>query len=246
MNKVLIIGATSGIGEALVVEFLNQGATVCATGRRTDRLDMLQKRMPALQTAQMDVVDISSTLQSLESIVASLGGLDVIVLNAGVGYPFPKPHQVDQTIDVNVRAFVHLANWAYQYFKSNRIQGRIVGISSVAAHRGTASADVYSASKAFISNFMQGLRQRSNVENLGISIIDIRPGFVDTEMTKGQRGMFWVATAQKAAKQIIESSRSRSKVAYVSRRWRYVAWLMSLIPDRLLDNMVKESVLKKN
>jgi short-subunit dehydrogenase len=245
MRKAIVIGATSGIGEALVKSLLQRGYQVAATGRRTDRLLALQSAYPSLLISQMDVVNVEESLVQMASLTQQLDGLDVLILNAGVGYPFPKPHQVDQTINVNVRAFVHLANWGYQYFKNQGIKGRIVGISSVAAHRGTASADVYSATKAFVSNFMQGLRQRSVIEQLGISIIDIRPGFVDTEMTSGQRGMFWVASASKAAEQICDAIERRAKVAYITRRWRYVAMLMSAIPDFILDSFMKKSVVNK-
>lgn len=243
--KAIIIGATSGIGEALAKELANRGYIVGITGRRVERLKNLSNALPNRHLREMDVVNVSESLQQLQSLIEEMGGMDVLVLNAGVGYTSPKSHQIDQTIDINTRAFVHLAEFGYNYFKINQIDGRIVGISSVAMHRGTAYASVYSGSKAFISNYMQGLRQQAIIENTNISVTDIRPGFVDTEMTKGQKGMFWVATAEKAARQINDAFERRGKVAYITKRWRFVAWLMANLPDVILNGIMKKNIQKK-
>jgi short-subunit dehydrogenase len=89
----------------------------------------------------------------------------------------------------------------------------------------------YGATKAFMYNYMQGQRHKAAAEKLPITITDIRPGFIETDMTKGQKGMFWVGTSQKAAYQIANAIEAKRKVAYITRRWWLVAKLFNVLPD---------------
>ena len=103
-----------------------------------------------------------------------MGGLDLIVINAGIGDIGTHWEKEDATIRVNVHGFTAIANIAYYYFSQNG-GGHLVGISSVAAERGSGLVPVYNASKAFISSYMQGLRYRSAQKKLDITVTDIRP-----------------------------------------------------------------------
>jgi short-subunit dehydrogenase len=109
--------------------------------------------------------------------------------------------------------------------------GHIVGISSVAAFRGNDTAHAYSASKAFISNYMEGLRKKAVKRKIPLAVTDVRPGFVDTEMIEEIKGLFWVSTQEKTARQIFSAIRRRKKRAYITRRWRLVGWLLRWAPD---------------
>ena len=115
-----------------------------------------------------------------------------------------------------------------------RESGHIVGISSVAAIRGSGNEPAYNASKAFQSNYLQGLRQKFHKLKLPVAVTDVQPGFVDTAMAQGE-GLFWVAPPEKAAQQIFNSIRKRRKHVYVTRRWRLIAWLLKILPDSLYD-----------
>lgn len=125
-----------------------------------------------------------------------------------------------------------MADAAMKYFLKQG-SGHLVGVSSIAALRGDSSAPAYSASKAFISNYLEALRSRMIRLKIPIAVTDIKPGFVDTPMAKGD-GLFWVASPRKAALQIFDAVKKRRGHAYVTRRWRFVAWLFKLIPQRLL------------
>ncbi|HEX3045891.1 MAG TPA: SDR family NAD(P)-dependent oxidoreductase, partial [Bacillota bacterium] len=111
--------------------------------------------------------------------------------------------------------------------------GVLVGISSIAGIRGNPIAPAYNASKAFVSNYLEGLRCKVKKLPMNIKIVDIRPGFVDTAMAKGDR-LFWVASPQKAAQQIYRCIQQGKEKAYITRRWLLFAWLLKLLPDWLL------------
>ena len=87
----------------------------------------------------------------------------------------------------------------------------------------------YNASKAFMSNYLEGLRVRARTAGLPILVSDIRPGFVDTAMAQG-KGLFWVASPQKAASQIYKAIHCQAKHAYVTKRWSVIAWLLKVLP----------------
>lgn len=233
MKKAIVIGATSGIGEALAKELMQQDYFAGLTGRRVERLQALHNQFPDRSCIrEMDVSKPEQAIDVLNELIQQLGGLDLIVLNAGVGLINPghdwKPDRA--MIEVNVLGFTALGDAAFQYFE-RRGRGHIVGISSIAALRGHGESPVYNASKAFVSNYLQGLRQSAFKKRLPIAITDIQPGFVDTPMTQGQQGMFWVASPEKAACQIYWAIHRKSKQAYVTRRWRLIAWLFKYLPD---------------
>jgi short-subunit dehydrogenase len=114
--------------------------------------------------------------------------------------------------------------------------GHLVGISSIAALRGNRYAPAYNASKAFVSNYLEGVRHRFNKMKLPIAVTDAQPGFVDTPMAKAPR-RFWVASPQTAARQIVAAIRTRKHHVYITRRWRLVAWLMRIVPDVLYSKL---------
>jgi short-subunit dehydrogenase len=140
-----------------------------------------------------------------------------------------------ETIAVNVSGFTAMANVAAEHLQA-RGSGQLAGISSIAALRGSRAAPAYGASKAFMSNYLQALRHKFANLRLPIGVTDVQPGFVDTAMAKAER-KFWVASPEKAAKQIFEALRKRKKHVYVTRRWRIFAWLVKVAPDWLVHSV---------
>lgn len=238
-KKAVIIGATSGIGRALTVELHTRGYTVGLTGRRTERLEKIRQKLgDRTHTRYMDITNPEKSFDQLQSLIDQMGGMDIIVLNAGVS-GFQKSvtwEKERQVIDVNVRGFAALTNKSFDFFERQGY-GHIVGISSIASLFGYGLAPTYNASKAFINIYLQGYRQRANHSDADITITDVKPGFVESEMTKGKKGMFWVASVEKAARQLANAiDRKRSHI-YITKRWRLVAWLVHLIPDRFWDRL---------
>jgi len=233
LNQAIIIGATSGIGRELALILARNGYVVGVTGRRTELLVALLAELPGKSFRRtMDIADTDKAMATLERLLAEMGDVDLLVICAGVGFIEPElPWAKErETVAVNVVGFTAVANVAYHHFQA-RGAGHLVGISSIAAIRG-GPAPAYNASKAFMSNYLQGLRYRVSKQRLPITVTDIQPGFVDTAMAQGD-GLFWVASPAKAAAQIFTAIRRKKEHVYITRRWRLVAWFMKLVPDWL-------------
>jgi short-subunit dehydrogenase len=235
MGKAIVIGASSGIGRSLSEILVRKGYRVGITGRRSDLLESLRMLYPdKVHALAMDVQAIEVLEASCEALAAEMGGVDLLVISAGIGIPnrrldFEKEQDVIRT---NVMGFTCIADWAMRRFQEQG-HGHLVNISSIACHRGNGIAPSYNATKAYQANYLEGLRLNADKTGLPIHVTDIRPGFVDTDMTKGQR-MFWLATPEKAATQIAAAIRRKRRVAYVTRRWTLVAWLLKWMPYPLL------------
>ena len=131
--------------------------------------------------------------------------------------------------------YAAMANIAFKYFWSQG-KGHLVGISSIAAIRGSAEAPAYSASKAFVSNYMEGLRKKAYKLCLPITVTDIQPGFVNTAMAQGE-GLFWVASPEEAAQQIYEAIKYKKNHSYITKRWRIIAYVLKIIPDWMFNKI---------
>lgn len=239
-KKVAIIGATSGIGRALAVEMHRRGYTVGATGRRLERLEELKNELETnVYIKYMDVAELENAIEQLDQLRKDMGGLDVIVLNAGVSNYQKKSvgRQADMhVIDVNIRGFANLASYSFNLFEEQN-HGHIVGISSVAGLFGWGLNIPYNASKSFVNTYLQGYRQKANHSDADISVSTIMPGFVESEMTDNKKGMFWVQPTEKAAKQIADTIERKKHEAYITKRWRLVGWLVKMIPNWIWNRM---------
>ncbi|WP_207515300.1 SDR family NAD(P)-dependent oxidoreductase [Longitalea luteola] len=228
--KVIIIGASSGIGRELAKQYIALGHTVAVTGRRQELLLELKRQHPAIHTACFDVQG-AEAIGQLEALIARMGGLDLLIYSAGYGEPsedLVAAIEIDSTA-TNVMGFVKIAAFTFNYYLKQGGHGQLAVISSVAAVRGNSFTPAYSAGKAYISNYAEGLNIKARKLNTSIFITDIRPGFVNTKMAKGQ-GQFWAAPVEKAARQIRTAIAARKRVAYVTKRWRLIASIMKLLP----------------
>ena len=237
-KKAIIVGATSGIGKELAKVVSQNNYIVGLAGRRIQLLDELKEELPGDSfIKRIDVAKPDEALNHLNELIAEMGDVDLIVLSSGIGF---INHDLDwakekETIDVNVSGFAVMANVAMHHFLSNG-SGHLVGISSIAAIRGDDSAPAYNASKAFISNYLAGLRKKISKTGLPIVVTDVQPGFVDTAMAKGD-GLFWVASPQKVAQQIYKAIKKKKKHVYVTKRWKLIGWLMKTMPEFIYNRM---------
>lgn len=238
MKKIIIIGATSGIGKELAKVFSSNDFEVGIAGRRTNLLEEIASELPTkTYTHTIDIKDTESAIQSLEKLIKDMHDINILIVNSGIGHINPELNwsQEKETIDTNVSGFTAMANVAMRYF-IERGSGHLVGISSIASIRGSRIAPAYNASKAFMSNYLEGLRAKAIKNKLPIAITDIQPGFVDTAMAKGD-GLFWVASPQKAAKQIYNAIIQKKKLAYITKRWALIAWLFKIMPNFLYNKI---------
>lgn len=238
MRKVIIIGATSGIGRALVQLFSAQGFEVGLMGRREALLQEIMRELPGKAYAK--AVDISETavaIERLNELLNEMGRVDVIVVSAGVGFINDGLEWLPEreTIATNVCGLAAVCNTAMNFF-AKQGTGQLAAISSIAAIRGNSSAPAYAASKAFVSNYLEGLRGWAYKKNLPITVTEIQPGFVDTAMAQGD-GLFWVEPVEKAARLIYRAICMKRSHVYVSGRWRLIAWLLRSLPWSIFKRM---------
>lgn len=228
MKKAIVIGATSGIGRALSLLLTEQGYLVGITGRRQALLEEMVRIHPEqFVPSAFDVTELKAE-EHLTDLVEKLGGVDVIVYSSGVG-EFNKHLDFaieKQMIDTNVTAFTQVADWAFTFFQQQGT-GCFASITSMAGMIGSRHAPAYNASKAYQINYLKGLRQKARKYKLAIGMTDLRTGFVDTAMAKAS-GKFWVATPEKAARQILNAIEQKTAVAFITKRWKIVGFFLRL------------------
>ncbi len=237
MKKAIIIGATSGIGRTLAQILTDNDYKVGITGRRLEKLETLKKSNPEKYIINAYDCTKESNADKLTALTNELGELDLLILSSGTGdlnesLDFEIENNTNQ---LNVVAFTEIADWAFNHFKKHAT-GHLVVISSIAGIRGSRMAPAYNASKAYQINYLEGLRQKATKSGLTITITDIRPGFVDTDMAKGE-DQFWVATKEKAAKQIYQFIRRKKDIGYVTKRWRLIALVLKILPNWIYKRM---------
>jgi short-subunit dehydrogenase len=229
-KKIIIVGASSGIGRELALQLVKEDYYIGITGRRIELLEELRSQYPdKIIYSQIDNTQSGSLEIELENLKARLGGLDLLILSSGTGdlneslsFAIEK-----KTIDLNVTAFTMIADWAFNIFQ---IQGsrHFAAITSLAGMTGSELAPSYNASKAYQINYLKGLRKKAAQLKLPVNITDIRPGFVDTAIAKGE-GQFWVAPADKAASQIVIAIKRKRHLVYVTKRWALIGFLFRII-----------------
>lgn len=227
----IVVGASSGIGKAIAEQLATAGWKVGLTSRKLENLAETCARFGDQAFAKaIDLDDPEAARAGLGALADQLGGVDLWVLNAGTGIlnrDFAwEPER--QTIATNVMGFAAMTDVAVHHCIA-RGEGRIVGISSVAKKRGHPFTASYSGSKAFVSLYLDGVRQYLRRKAPRVSLTEVAPGYIDTPLQQFDEA-FWVVDADTAARQIIAAALARRKHAYVPRRWALIAALLSLAP----------------
>ena len=236
-KKIIIVGASSGIGRRMAEFYAERGERVAITGRRLALLQEIKHQYPEhIEYGCFDVTGKENIYQ-IQSLITKLGGLDILVISAGNGEVSKDLNwDIDKmTVNTNVNAFVEIANWSFNFFVTQG-HGQLVTLSSIAATRGNSWAPAYSASKAFQSVYFEGLSIKAKRLKKDVAVTCIEPGFVKTKMAKGNK-VFWVVPVDKAARQIIRAIDKRKRKAYISRRWWIVAKLFKWAPYALLKRL---------
>lgn len=233
--KAIIIGASSGIGRELAKVLVRNGYEVGVVARRENLLIELQKEINSpLFIQKVDISRPEEAMTQVQSLIQKMGGVDLAILNSGVGYLNPDLEwdKDKETLDVNVLGFCAMTQVFLKHFIQQN-HGHLVGISSICALRGFSGT--YGASKAFISNYLESLRRDMVKHKNDVVITDIKPGFVDTKMAQGAK--FWVTPADQAAEMIFDAIQKKKTHAYISHRWRIIAWFLKILPNFFFDRL---------
>lgn len=236
--KAIIIGASSGIGMQLSRIMSEDGVALGLTGRRLELLNSLKDELPYETNVEfMDISKPYDTMETLNSLIKKMGKVDLIVVSAGIGHiNYDLAWELEQeTIYINILGVTAVINVAMQYFLQEKC-GHLAVISSVASLRGSAECPAYNASKSYLSNYIEGIRCKVKKQKLNITITDIKPGLVDTAMAKGDE-LFWVMPLDKASKQIYTALKNRVDTIYVTKRWKWIACLLKMMPKAIYYKM---------
>jgi short-subunit dehydrogenase len=234
LSKVVVVGASSGMGEAMARQLAAAGADVAIVARRESELERLAAERPGkLRPYVHDVTNVDEVPTLFERIERDLGPVDGLIYASGVmpkieegEYAFEKDRAM---VSVNLLGAMAWMNQAAARFEAAR-GGTILGISSIAGERGRRGNPAYCTTKAALTTYLESLRNRCS--RYGVNVVTIKPGFVDTAMTRGMKGLFWLISAEKAAKLSLALARKgKSGVAFVPSRWALVAFVVRNLPS---------------
>ena len=220
MNRIIIIGASSGLGQQVAKLCLERGWRLGIAARREERLMELKQLAPdRVEVQSLDVTSTDAAMR-LRELIDRLGGMDLFFYASGIGKQNRTltPDIELNTVSTNGMGFTRMIGEAYRYF-AEQGRGHIAAITSIAGTKGLGPAPSYSATKAFQQNYLQALEQQANARGLDIRFTDIRPGFVDTDLLKGDFRYPMMLRPEDVARQIVHAIDTHRHVKVID--WRY-------------------------
>lgn len=228
--RIIIIGATSGIGREVAKLYIAQGWQVGVAGRHAEELETLRKEAPEQVSTQVLDVTLEDAPCRLQSLIDKVGGMDLFLLSSGIGKQNPTltPDIELRTAATNVEGFIRLTTAAYHYFEKQGY-GHIAAISSIAGVKGLGIAPAYSATKRFQNTYLDALDQLSRMNGLNIHFTDIRPGFVATPLLKDDNYPLLMKAPQ-VATSIVKAISKKKRIVVIDWRYRILVFFWKLIP----------------
>lgn len=235
--RAVVVGASTGIGAALVRKLAAEGYRVAALARDVAKLEALCAQINVGGETQVvayphDVTDTASIPALFQQLVNELGGIDAFVYCAGVmpkveinEFDLKKDQQMLATNLAGAVAWLGQAGALFQGMKA----GKLVGISSVSGDRGRVLNPAYNASKAGMDTYLEGLRNR--LTRHGVHVLTVKPGFVDTEMLKGSPRSFGVISPEQCADGIWKAMKAGKQLVYIPWWWRYLMLAARNVPS---------------
>lgn len=232
-KKIIIMGATSGIGLEVARLFHQQGHIIAIAGRRMDNLQRISTELANCPYAQIDVTDTQAPTR-LQELIEDLGGMDIYLHVSGIG---KQNRQLDTDVELaivetNALGFTRLVNHAWHYFRTQG-SGHIAAVSSIAGTKGLGAAPSYSATKRYCNTYLEALAQLASMQGLNIHFTDIRPGFVNTELLSSSFNYPMMMQPVPVAHQIVKGILSRKRTVTIDWRFRLLVFFWRLIPSCL-------------
>lgn len=234
-KRIVIMGASSGIGLRAAEILASRGMRVGVAARHTRTLEALKKKYPDLVEYSRIDVTLPEAGKELYRLIERLGGMDIYFHVAGIGFEnlTLDPAREVEIMETNIVAFARMLCHAYRYFSDKGIHGHIAAVTSVAGTKGIGRLSAYSASKRGAQAYMVALEQLAHNEHTGITFTDIRPGWVDTPLLRPGVKYPLEMTEEYAVLRILRAISRRRRVAVIDWRWNIVVGLWRLIPNAL-------------
>lgn len=235
MKKIIIMGASSGIGLHVAEAFLSRGLRVGLASRHTAVLHELSGKYPGLVEYESIDVTHRDAPEKLEKLIDKMGGMDIYLHVSGIGLPNPDldPQKEAEVINTNAAGLARMTSAAYNYFRDNGRKGQIAAVTSVAGTKGIGQLAAYSASKRCAQNYLVALEQLANEEGLDIAFTDIRPGWVRTPLLNDDASYPMEMTVEEVVPQVIKAIVRKKRVAVIDWRWNLAVGLWRCIPNAL-------------
>ncbi len=250
-QKVIITGASSGIGEALAVCFAAQGCALGLAARSVDKLDVLAARLREdyavqVETLSLDVQDQASIPVAIDALIERLGGLDIIVANAGITgirRSGRDPLSIDLAVfQTNLFGAIATLDVATTYFLKQG-HGHLVGMSSFSAFAPIPGSAAYTASKAALTNYMNAMRLELLDKHIDVTVI--HPGFINTHIAPKMDKYPFVINADVAAKEMVAAiARKQVNVIVPALPWRLAKGVLQHMPDSMMGYVVQRLMKK--
>lgn len=242
-RKILIIGATSAMARAIAAAFARCGDSLYLAARDTDEAahiaaDLAVRYQVSTHFGKIDIARTSGHAAFITQVIDALGGLDGVVFAAGFMADQADAEQdfslVENMVQVNYLGAMSVLDQCASYLQQQK-SGFIVGISSVAGDRGRQSNFYYGSTKAALAVYFSGLRNK--LQSHGVHVMTVKPGFVDTAMTYGLKGMFLVASPQFIGDKIVQAVSKKRNVVYLPWFWRYIMLIIRHIPEFIFKKL---------
>jgi short-subunit dehydrogenase len=230
-KRIIIIGATSGIGYEIAQIYRKLGWHIGIAGRRADRLEQMRSEAPEqFETEPIDVTQPDAP-ERLIRLIKKVGGMDIFLLSSGIGSQNRSLNPAIElaTLETNGVGFTRMVTTAFNYFKENG-GGQLAVISSIAGTKGLGAAPAYSATKRFQNIYIDTLDQLAHMEKLPIVFTDIRPGFVKTDLLKNDRYPMLMSPSY-TAQQIVKAITQKKRRAVIDWKYAILVFFWKLIPD---------------
>ncbi len=226
----IIVGANSLLSREIATQLSAQGVELALLAQDPDSLQEFADSLPnKVHLFPLQIVEPQAIISTIEQVWLQLGGAHLVLVNTGLNSYDPQlPWRPEQDIiTVNVQGFAAICNTAFRLF-TEQGYGQLAAINSIAGLRGGPSV-AYHASKAFASNYLDGLSMHAQRLKLPITITDIQLGLLDKAAM--QQSRLWLSPPDEVARQIIKAMQGAKRKVYVTKRWRLVAWLTKLLPE---------------
>ena len=242
-----ITGASSGIGKALAIKFAEKGWTVAASARRENLLEDLNKFNPNIYSFPLDVTEIENCKLIANKIIEKFGGIDICVFGTGMHDPKSEKrfnlNKIREIMEVNYFGTMNSINSIYEYF-SEKKNGQISIISSVAGYRGLPAAGAYCASKAALTSYAESLNFDMQMKNVKVSLIS--PGFIKTPMTdQNDFPMPMIKSPEFAANEIFKGlTVKKSFEIHFPKAFTYFLKFLQILPSSIYFKLVSKGMKK--
>ncbi len=239
MKRVVVMGASSGMGYAFAEALASRGVKVGVAARHTESLAALKEKYPEnVEYMSIDITDPDAK-ERLETLIGMLGGMDIYFHVAGIGYEnlYLAPEREVEIVNTNAAGFARMICSAYRYFRDNNRKGQIAAITSVAGTKGIGRLSAYSATKKFGQWYLDALEQLSHAEGADIKFTDIRPGWVRTPLISPDLKYPMEMTVEEVLPGIIRAIVKKERVAVSDCRWNLFVGAWRPIPNALWTRM---------